>query len=555
TRGLAKLTVWSRETRTGLRADVALSGAEVEAWTRARSGSEFAESAADCPYRAAGYCFVERAERRAQAAALLVTTHAALAARLTGRDTLLPDAARVVILDGRQIEDELRRQRTFTLSGADTLALLDTLANGAGREAGLLPLAATLAGEPAQAAEWRGAVERARESVRGICAALRAAQQEGQERGNRAGSARGEAFENGSLRVDGAMRASESWAALIRAWQDCCAALAQVAAAARDAAGALQRAAPSPRAGGARADLLGLAQRLDALMARGAEVISGARTDDVVSWLRAPQANSWGEPSRDRKNGQNGSNGSHGSHGSNGQNGQRGQPSASESATTPGEEPDAQERLLAEAPTLVNAPIRVGALLEPLWRAGRGVAVMGWALAVDHDFEHVRGVLGLPETTPAYAVLPDYSSQTLLGLPVDAPEPAEPGYHARLEELVVALSRALAGDVVVIFPSHAALRTAANGIRRTLERDDILTLAQGMDGSARQLWQTFTNQPRTTLLGAGAFWDGAELRYRAPACVVVARTPFPPQSDPLVAARADVWADPQAQFMVPQAAL
>jgi Rad3-related DNA helicase len=138
---------------------------------------------------------------------------------------------------------------------------------------------------------------------------------------------------------------------------------------------------------------------------------------------------------------------------------------------------------------------------------------------------------------------------------VDAPEPAAPGFHAQLEALVVALSRALDGDVVVIFPSHAALRTAANGIRRTLERYDILTLAQGMDGSARQLWQTFTAQPRTTLLGAGAFWDGAELRYRAPACVVVARTPFPPQSDPLVAARADVWPDPQAQFMVPQAAL
>ena len=93
------------------------------------------------------------------------------------------------------------------------------------------------------------------------------------------------------------------------------------------------------------------------------------------------------------------------------------------------------------------------------------------------------------------------------------------------------------------------------GIRRELEQKDILVLAQGQDGSARQLWRTFESEPRVVLLGAGAFWDGAARTLNPPACVVVTRMPFPALSDPPVAARAERWPDPQSGFVVPQGAL
>jgi Rad3-related DNA helicase len=199
--------------------------------------------------------------------------------------------------------------------------------------------------------------------------------------------------------------------------------------------------------------------------------------------------------------------------------------------------------------------VQVGAALAPLWAEGRGMAALGWSLSVGGDFDYIRTTLGFPDSARALPLTPNYTGQTLLCLPTDAPEPAAQSYQAQFEALIVALARALDGDVVALFPSHAALRAAALGISRTLERDDILALAQGIDGSARQLWQSFNDQPRTVLLGAGTFWDGAEQRNRPPACIVVARTPFPPQSDPLVAARASLWPDQQAQFMTPQAAL
>ncbi|HEV7129799.1 MAG TPA: helicase C-terminal domain-containing protein, partial [Ktedonobacterales bacterium] len=162
---------------------------------------------------------------------------------------------------------------------------------------------------------------------------------------------------------------------------------------------------------------------------------------------------------------------------------------------------------------------------------------------------------GLPADTPTAAATPDYRAQTLILLPEDAPEPNASAFQQQLDAALVALGTTLAGRLVVIFPSHAALRATAAGIRRALEERDVLLLAQGIDGSVRQLWQTFRTQRRVVLLGAGAFWEGGTLEGRAPACIVVARLPFPSLSDPLLAARADVWPDQQAQFVVPHAAL
>lgn len=562
TRGLAKLTVWARETHSGQRADLALTGGESEAWARARGGAEFAEAFAECPYRAGGYCFVQRATQRANEAALVVTTHAALAAQLTGRDQSLPPAERVILLDGRQFEDELRRQQTFTLDAARLFNLLDTLeaTRASDGHAGLLPFAASLAATPdaAQAEEWYRAVMRAREATGALFGAMRALLQEGQERSGR-GARRELVAENGSLRIESVVRGSHGWQALAHEWARLSEAIDALCGAIDAAALVIQASedALSPAAFGARGDLLGLARRLRDLRTRGGEVISGRHDESSgpwACWLRAPQPqqgqqNGAGDHRRDRR-------ASHRSEGDATQaTGDVNGDTPEERAADEGERLDAREALLAEGLTLSAAPVQVGGALAPLWADGRGVAALGWALSVGGDFDYIRAALGLPESTRALPLTPDYSSQTLLCLPTDAPEPAAQSYQTQFEALIVALARALQGDVVALFPSHAALRAAALGISRTLERDDILALAQGIDGSARQLWQSFYAQPRTVLLGAGTFWDGAEQRNRAPACIVVARTPFPPQSDPLVAARASVWPDQQAQFMTPQAAL
>jgi DNA polymerase III epsilon subunit family exonuclease len=559
TRGLARLTVWAAATRTGLRADVALQGSEEAAWERVRYGAEFAALDNDCPYRAAGLSFAAQAEARAANATIVVTTHAALASALANADASQAEllaSARVIILDGRQFEDALRLAQTATLDPQPLYGLLDTLASPAGSDlfgavaALLAPAKSVRQSAKVPAAErpdapWRATVARARQVSRAFFRAVRQALQEAQE--EQAHGKRGEQRDNGAVRLDFAARDSNAWESVMSAWNRLATSLAETVSAAQAAAGALP--GESALARGLRIDLSGAVKRLDAFRARGAELIA-SEDERSVTWIRPPYT-----PFADQNHMNNASNGSN-------PRGQRASPPdekdfkpASDANTTNASKPSMDTHDIEEAPSLSRIPIRVGKALQPLWSGERGVALLDWSLAVGGDFEGVRNALALPETSRQVALAPDYSQQTLLLLPDDAAEPNAPGAPAQLESLIVALAQALDGDVVAVFPSHAMLRGAANGIRRALERHDIMTLAQGVDGSARQLWQNFDSQERVVLLGAGSFWDGVVRRGRAPACVIIARTPFPPLSDPIIATRAEAWSDPQNQYITPQGAL
>src|SRR5262249_9374130 len=143
-RGLAKLTVWASQTQTGARTEVALAGQELEAWERARAGPEFVDSNTSCAYRRDGYCFVARAQKATEEAQIVVTTHAALAAHLSGADPTLPRTARALLFDALRLEEELRRARSRALDRHELLARLAALAEveSGGRRAGLPHLAA-----------------------------------------------------------------------------------------------------------------------------------------------------------------------------------------------------------------------------------------------------------------------------------------------------------------------------------------------------------------------------------------------------------------------------
>ncbi|HEX9037348.1 MAG TPA: exonuclease domain-containing protein [Ktedonobacterales bacterium] len=545
TRGLSRLTVWARETTTGLRADVALHGGEEAAWERVRAGAEFDDTVDECPYNQARLCFAARAWARAARAAITVTTHATLAASLSGAQTGLPDAERTLVIAGRLMDDALRQAQTITLDPQSLLAVLNALAaepERDGQQHDLLRMAGALLWPekpgrkasappaiPVDERAWRAAIEAARSEERAFFATLRAALRERQESSGRGGrDGRGEPRDNAALRVDADLRGSDAWARVERAWTRFAQALAEAAATARAAADALAAATDQPAYAvlGARTDLLGAARRLEGARAQGACLIT--RNDDAaVTWIRTPYV-----PFIEQRPGR-----------------------PDESGDDEVEDEAQRIEELADAPSLSRIPIHVGKSLQSLWRPGRGLILAGWALSVGGDFEMTRSALSLPESARLAPVTPDYSGQTLLCLPDDVAEPNAPGAQSQLDSLIVELALALEGDVVAIFPSHAMLRSSAHGVRRALERHNILALAQGVDGSARQLWQNFDSQERVVLLAAGSFWDGGERNGRAPACVVVARTPFPAPSDPLIATRAEAWPDPQNQFMTPQAAL
>ena len=106
-----------------------------------------------------------------------------------------------------------------------------------------------------------------------------------------------------------------------------------------------------------------------------------------------------------------------------------------------------------------------------------------------------------------------------------------------------------------LFTSHASLQAARSGIRETLERDGYRVMAQGVDGTPRALLETFLNDPKSVLLGTASFWEGVDIPGGALKALVVARLPFNVPTEPVFAARSELFQDPFNQYAVPQSVL
>ncbi|MEO9253909.1 MAG: helicase C-terminal domain-containing protein [Tepidiformaceae bacterium] len=149
----------------------------------------------------------------------------------------------------------------------------------------------------------------------------------------------------------------------------------------------------------------------------------------------------------------------------------------------------------------------------------------------------------------------DYKRSTLLAAFTDVPEPNDPAYTNAVAEAVTQLGRASGGRALALFTSHAALRNTAAIVRRELESDGIVVLAQGVDGSPRQLIDHLKANPRTVLLGTSSFWEGVDVRGDALSMLIIARLPFAVPSDPVYKARSEQYENPFGQFALPGAIL
>jgi ATP-dependent DNA helicase DinG len=556
TRGMAKLAVWLQTTRTGARVDVALTGPETGAWERVRGGAEHADVAAKCSYQRDGYCYFTRASQSAEQARIIVTTHTALAAAYhTGDDAILSGCARVLVLDTHSFEENAQKARETVLDARAIHHTLDELAQVSdGKPAdGLLRQASGLI-EHATLRNWTDQVAQARRAGDHLFTSLRTLMREVHAQGG-SDQGHGEPQEQRVLRLDGRARQHERWDEVVSAWRAADARLAAVAKLARETAKSLAGGKVKLSADSLAQELIAVAWRLTRMRDEGLRLLLDENTrEPTVVWLRLPYP----------QNGDRADSGGRGGNRGHGRNPGRKSPESSGShespvAETPAEQtPPAATAPLEDAeplPELHGVPTDIGALLQPLSAPGRSLVLAGSPLAVAGDFETLRTSLGLPENARYRSLSGDRSAQTLLCLPTDVPEPNAQHYQQRLNAALIGLASALDGRLVAIFSSHAALRSAWMGIRRELEQKNILVLAQGQDGSARQLWRTFETEQRVVLLGAGSFWDGADRTVNPPACVVVSRMPFPALSDPPVAARADRWPDPQSGFVVPQGAL
>jgi DNA polymerase-3 subunit epsilon/ATP-dependent DNA helicase DinG len=149
----------------------------------------------------------------------------------------------------------------------------------------------------------------------------------------------------------------------------------------------------------------------------------------------------------------------------------------------------------------------------------------------------------------------DYLGSTMVYLPDDIPDPGRPGYQEAVQELLLDVCQASRGRTLGLFTSHAALRATHAAIQAPLEEEGILVMGQGVSGSPKQLVAALKANPDTAVLGASSLWEGIDIVGDALSVLVIAKLPFNVPTDPVFAARCEMFDDPFNEYGIPQAAI
>jgi DNA polymerase-3 subunit epsilon/ATP-dependent DNA helicase DinG len=207
--------------------------------------------------------------------------------------------------------------------------------------------------------------------------------------------------------------------------------------------------------------------------------------------------------------------------------------------------------------TLNVAPLEVGPRLwEELLSKRRVVVATSATLSANGDMGFAAKRLGFEDPDTLQLGSPfDYANATLLCAVEDVPDPSDRAYLDGVARAVIELTRASEGRALALFTSNAALRKVADLVRAELEASGIIALAQGVDGSPKQLTDQLRNNPRTLILGTSSFWEGVDIRGDALSMLMIARLPFGVPSDPVYKARSEQYGDPFGEYSLPAAIL
>ncbi len=574
-RGLAKQGIWAQQTLTGERSELTMLPQEITAWERISSGVERIPSADGriasaydrCVYRRKGYCFVSRAEERVKTARIVVTTHAGLLDDLTHSHSLLAAIDRRLILDADLLEEEMSRWSSAELEQTHLLGLLNTIGTELpdGRYQGLLALGAPALREngpgglsttptvsksevDTRMRTWFQTLHHASDAVSNLFSCYGQLLEEflqhgsgsnngGRDKGRNSYGGRSNDRTDQPLRLTAETRNLGTWTDVERAWQQTAQRLQHVIDLVHEAERVLlttQRSHHRLDVGSGEEDsvaseLAAIAWKLLEQKRLGQQAMALAESD-MVYWLRMPPA------------------------------------------PPPFVQQTVQQRLVVPpvplttpsgghshppVPVLYGQQVQISALLKrTIFGADICTILAGASLSVDNNFSFCRGRFGLEnDAIPALSVVTEHHEQTLLYLPNDVPEPNMPQYQRSLDETLIQLATALEGQMVILYTSHASLRSSYAAVKPVLEGRGILVLGQGVDGSPRQLWQLFNSQEHVIVLGTGNFWDNIGEISRVPVCTFITRLPMPVLNDPPVAARAEHYSDQLHQLTVPVASL
>ncbi len=207
--------------------------------------------------------------------------------------------------------------------------------------------------------------------------------------------------------------------------------------------------------------------------------------------------------------------------------------------------------------SLNAAPLRVGPLVQKhLWNEKASVIMASATMTTHGEFQYIRSTLSAEDVDTVALGSPfDYESSTLLYVANDMPEPNAHGYQQMLDKAIFSTAKATGGRMLVLFTSYAALKKTAQAITGPLGREDIFVYEQGDGASPNALLDSFKSTDRAVLLGTRSFWEGVDVPGDSLSVLVITKLPFDVPTDPIIAARSELYEDSFNEYYLPESIL
>jgi DNA polymerase-3 subunit epsilon/ATP-dependent DNA helicase DinG len=501
-RVLAKIMVWQLNNQSGDRSELNLTGpTEREVWVRV-SAEDDACTTETCIKRTGGACPFHRTKTVAQSAHVLVVNHALLLSDVATGSKVLPEYSNLIIDEGHHLESATTNALSFRLNQFDMDRMMKEVG---GSNAGVLGRLLTETKEALRPSDFgllqqkvnrttdmAFRIEQMNREFYNILGEFAKLQREGQRQSNY----------NWQARVLPATRTLPGWDDVEIAWDTTGETLRMLIISLAE----IYKAAADLYAEGhdnledVMADISNVARRITEAETNITGMISKPNPG-MVYWIEV-------------------------------------QPNGNKLS-------------------LNAAPLSVAALVEKyLWHEKRSVILTSATLTAHGEFQYLRNTLGADEADEMQLGSPyDYENAALLYIANDIPEPNVNGYQQALDRTLLATAKATGGRMLVLFTSYTQLKKTAQNITGPLAREDIFVYEQGDGASPNALLESFKATERAVLLGTRSFWEGVDVPGDSLSIVVLTKLPFDVPTDPLIAARSEMYEDSFNQYYLPEAIL
>ncbi len=501
-RVLAKVMVWQLNNQSGDRSELNLTGpAEREVWVRV-SAEDDACTTETCIKRTGGACPFHRAKTMSQSAHVLVVNHALLLSDVATGSKVLPEYSNLIIDEGHHLESATTNALSFKLNQFDLERMMKEVGSSSAGVLGRLLTETQEALRPSdfgllqqkvnRATDMAFRIEQMNREFYNILNEFAKLQREGQAQSNY----------SWQMRVLPATRTLPGWDEVEIAWDTTGETLRMLMISLAE----IYKGAAELYAEGydnledVMGDISNLARRLTEAETNITGMISKPNPG-MVYWIEV-------QPNGNRL-------------------------------------------------SLNAAPLSVGPLVEKyLWHEKRSVILTSATLTAHGEFQYLRNTLGADEADEMQLGSPyDYENAALLYIANDIPEPNANGYQQALDRALLATAKATGGRMLVLFTSYAALKKTAQNITGPLAREDIYVYEQGDGASPNALLESFKATDRAVLLGTRSFWEGVDVPGASLSIVVLTKLPFDVPTDPLIAARSEMYEDSFQEYYLPEAIL